>query len=135
MISNEQRLRDAKLSVTAQRLAVMKVISAEPHCNADHILKEVSEDIGSISKQAVYDIINSLTEKNIIRRIQPSGFPALYEDRTNDNHHHLICRSCLKTLDVDCAVGKKPCLTASNDHGFIIDEAEVTYWGLCPDCQ
>ena len=135
MISDEQRLRDAKLSVTAQRLAVMKAISANPHCKADQILQEVSKSIGSISKQAVYDIINSLTEKNLIRRIQPSGLPALFENRVGDNHHHLICRSCLKTLDVDCAVGKAPCLTPIKDYGFKIDEAEVTYWGLCPDCQ
>ena len=135
MISNEKRLRDVKLSVTAQRLAVMKSISANPHCTADDISQQVAESIGSISKQAVYDIIHSLTEKKIIRRIQPSGSSALFEDRVGDNHHHLICRSCQKTHDVDCATGKTPCLTAMDDHGFKIDEAEVVYWGLCPDCQ
>jgi len=135
MISYEERLRAAKLSVTAQRIAVMKEISAHPHCTADDLLQRVTEKIGSISKQAVYDIIHLLTEKELIRRIQPSGCSALYEDRVGDNHHHLICRNCRKTCDVDCATGKKPCLHASDDHGFIIDEAEVIYWGICPDCQ
>jgi len=135
MTSHEQRLRTAKLSVTAQRLAVMKTIADHPHSSADDILKKVSDDIGSISKQSVYDTIHSLTEKNIIRRIQPSGFSALYEDRVGDNHHHIICRGCFKTHDVDCAVGEAPCLTPSDDHGFIVDEAEVVYWGYCPECQ
>ena len=135
MTSHEQRLRDSKVSVTAQRVAVMKEIAAHPHCTADDLLKRVSLSIGSISKQAVYDIIHLLTEKQLIRKIQPSGSPALFEDRVGDNHHHVICRKCLKARDVDCATGKKPCLHASDDHGFIIDEAEVIYWGICPDCQ
>lgn len=135
MISYEERLKEVKLSVTAQRLAVMKEIANHPHCTADDLLQRVTSKIGSISKQAVYDIIHLLTEKQLIRRIQPSGSSALYEDRVGDNHHHLICRSCSKTCDVDCASGETPCLHASDDHGFIIDEAEVIYWGLCPDCR
>ncbi len=135
MISHQQRLRDVKVSVTAQRLEVMKSIAKNPHSTADDILKNVVKSMGSISKQAVYDVIHLLTEKQLVRRIQPSGFPALYEDRVGDNHHHLICRSCLKTHDVDCAIGKAPCLRAINEHGFKIDEAEVVYWGYCPDCQ
>lgn len=135
MNSDKERLRKVKVSVTAQRLAVMKSIAAKPHSTADEILQNVVESIGSISKQAVYDVIHLLTEKKLIRRIQPSGFPARYEERVGDNHHHLICRSCLKTHDVDCSTGKSPCLKAINDHGFVIDEAEVVYWGYCPDCQ
>lgn len=128
-------LRNRGVPVTAQRLAVLRAVAKCPHATADLIAGEVRNDIGAISKQAVYDALSVLTEKNLIRRIQPAGSPALYEDRVEDNHHHVICRSCGKTADVDCAVGERPCLTAADDSGFLIDEAEVIYWGICPTCQ
>ena len=128
-------LRDHGLQVTAQRLAVLRAVSGRPHCMADDVAEDVRAEIGAISRQAVYDALGILAEKGIIRRIQPAGSSALYEDRVGDNHHHLICRTCGKTVDVDCAVGDGPCLTASDDHGFDLDEAEVVYWGLCPRCS
>lgn len=128
-------LRENGLQVTAQRLAVMKAISCRPHCTADDVAEDVRGEIGTISRQAVYDALSILSEKGLIRRIQPAGSPALYEDRVGDNHHHLICRRCGKTVDVDCAVGQAPCLTAADGAGYQIDEAEVIYWGTCPDCQ
>ncbi len=134
MSDSSDLLREHGLAITAQRLAVFRAVSSRSHCTADAITEEVRVRIGTISRQAVYDALGILTEKHLIRRIQPSGSPALYEDRVGDNHHHVICRSCGKTADVDCAVGKTPCLTAGNDSGFQIDEAEVIYWGTCPDC-
>ena len=131
----EQLLRRHGLQVTAQRLAVMRAVSLRPHATADELIDDVRAVIGSISRQAVYDTLGVLTEKHLVRRIQPAGSPARYEDRVDDNHHHLICRGCGKTYDIDCAVGGKPCLTASENHGFEIDEAEVIYWGRCPSCQ
>ncbi|MEM0969923.1 MAG: Fur family transcriptional regulator [Verrucomicrobiota bacterium] len=128
-------LRQHGVSVTAQRLAVLRAVSKSSHVTADRITEEVRHEIGAISRQAVYDALGMLVEKRLIRRIQPAGSPALYEDRVGDNHHHLICRSCGKTEDVDCAVGKTPCLTAEEDAGFQVDEAEVIYWGTCPSCQ
>ena len=128
-------LRENGVQVTAQRIAVLRAVGAKPHCTADEVAEEVRSEIGSISKQAVYDALGTLTEKRLIRRIQPAGSPARYEDRVGDNHHHLICRKCGKTVDVDCAVGKAPCLTAADASGYQIDEAEVIYWGICPDCQ
>ena len=127
-------LRQHGIQVTAQRVAVLRAVSAGPHSTADQIAANVREEISAISRQAVYDALGILTEKRLIRRIQPAGSPALYEDRVGDNHHHVICRSCGATADVDCAVGSAPCLTAANDCGFQIDEAEVIYWGTCPDC-
>ena len=127
-------LREHDVPVTAQRLAVLRAVSARPHVTADAVTEDVRADIGTISRQAVYDALGVLTEKGLLRRIQPAKSAALYEDRTGDNHHHLICRTCGKTIDVDCAVGETPCLTASADSGFKIDEAEVIYWGTCPDC-
>jgi Fe2+ or Zn2+ uptake regulation protein len=127
-------LRQHGVQVTAQRLAVLRVVSARPHCTADDIEDLVRSEIGAISRQAVYDALGMLTDKGLIRRIQPARSPARYEDRVDDNHHHLLCRTCGRTVDVDCAVGKRPCLTAGDDHGFTIDEAEVIYWGVCPDC-
>jgi Fur family transcriptional regulator, stress-responsive regulator len=127
-------LREHGLQVTAQRLAVLRAVTALPHCMADDVAEAVRAEIGAISRQAVYDALGILAEKGIIRRIQPAGSPALYEDRVGDNHHHLICRSCGKTVDVDCAVGEAPCLTAANASGYRIDEAEVIYWGTCPGC-
>lgn len=129
-----QLLRDHGLHVTAQRLAVLRAVSAQPHATADTIAEGVRQEIGAISRQAVYDALGILSEKGLIRRIQPAGSPALYEDRVGDNHHHLICRTCGRAVDVDCAVGETPCLTAASDMGFEIDEAEVIYWGICPDC-
>lgn len=127
-------LREHGVQVTAQRLAVLRAVSRRPHCTADAIAEDVRAEIGTISRQAVYDALGMLAEKGIIRRIQPAGSAALYEDRVGDNHHHLICRRCGKTVDVDCAVGKAPCLTAADASGYRIDEAEVIYWGTCPEC-
>ena len=128
-------LRQNGIPVTAQRLAVLKTVSDRPHGTVDAIAEQVRANIGAISQQAVYDAVGMLVKKGLIRRIQPAGSPALYEDRIGDNHHHLICRSCGKTADVDCAVGTAPCLTAAGNSGFQVDEAEVIYWGTCPDCQ
>jgi len=128
-------LRQHGLQVTAQRLAVLEAVSERPHGTADDIEQVVRVGLGAISRQAVYDALGTLTEKGVLRRIQPAGSPARYEDRVGDNHHHLICRSCGRTVDVDCAVDATPCLTASDDAGFEIDEAEVIYWGRCPECQ
>ncbi len=127
-------LREHGLQVTAQRVAVLRAVSRRPHCTADVVAEEVRAEIGAISRQAVYDALGTLVEKGIIRRIQPAGSPALYEDRVADNHHHVICRTCGKTVDVDCAVGEAPCLTAADDSGYQIDEAEVIFWGTCPAC-
>ena len=127
-------LRRHGVQVTAQRLAVLRAVSGRPHSTAADINATVRAEIGAVSLQAVYDALSTLTEKGIIRRIQPAGSPARYEDRVGDNHHHLICRTCGETVDVDCAVGLTPCLTASHDSGYEIDEAEVIYWGRCPSC-
>ena len=127
-------LREREVQVTAQRLAVLRSVSARPHCTADEIAESVRAEIGTISRQGVYDALGLLTEKQLIRRIQPAGSPALYEDRVGDNHHHIICRGCGKTADVNCAVGQMPCLTAADDAGYRIDEAEVIFWGTCPEC-
>jgi Fur family ferric uptake transcriptional regulator len=129
------QLREHGLQVTAQRLAVLRAVARRPHCTADEVAEEVRCEIGVISRQAVYDSLNLLAQKGLLRRIQPAGSPARYEDRVNDNHHHVICRHCGSTADVECAVGAAPCLTAAGDSGFRIDEAEVIYWGTCPECQ
>ena len=128
-------LREHGLQVTAQRLAVLRAVADHPHGTADDIEAIVRDEIGTISRQAVYDALGTLTEKGLIRRIQPARSPARYEDRVDDNHHHLVCRTCGRTVDIDCAVGYRPCLEADADHGFTIDEAEVIYWGSCPACQ
>lgn len=127
-------LRENGLQVTAGRVAIMRDVSAHPHTTADDVLERVTGQLGSISRQAVYDSLNVLAEKGLLRRIQPAGSSARYEDRVGDNHHHLICRECSLTFDIDCAVGETPCLVAQDDHGFVIDEAEVVYWGYCPTC-
>jgi Fur family transcriptional regulator, stress-responsive regulator len=127
-------IRQRGLRVTPQRLAVLRAVSDEPHATADVVAERARNEIGSISTQSVYDALASLTEKGLLRRIQPAGSPARYEDRVGDNHHHLICRVCDRMVDVDCAIGEPPCLTAAEDHGYDIDEAEVIYWGRCPDC-
>jgi Fur family transcriptional regulator, stress-responsive regulator len=128
-------LRKHGVQVTAQRLGVLRAVSALPHATTDEIEVFVRREIGAVSRQAIYDALGVLTEKDLIRRIQPARSPARYEDRVADNHHHLVCRSCGLTVDVDCAVGETPCLEAAVDHGFTIDEAEVIYWGVCTDCQ
>lgn len=128
-------LRASGLHVTAQRLAVIRAVTARPHCTADQVAEGVRAEIGAISRQAVYDVLRALAENGLIRRIQPAGSPALYDPRAGDNHHHLICRTCGKTVDVDCTIGAAPCLTASSHADFRIDEAEVIFWGTCPACQ
>jgi len=127
-------LKAAGLQVTAQRLAVYRAVESSPHAIADEICQTVRDELGVISRQAVYDALKVMSEKGLIRRIQPAGSAARYEHRV-DNHHHLACRKCGNVVDIDCAVGKAPCLVAEHDHGYKIDEAEVTYWGVCPACQ
>jgi Fe2+ or Zn2+ uptake regulation protein len=128
------RLRQRGIQVTAQRLAVLKAVGAQPHATADSVAEIARAEIGAISLQAVYDALTLLVGEGLVRRIQPSGSPARFETRVGDNHHHLICRSCGRVVDVDCAVGAAPCLTAADDQGYEIDEAEVAYWGRCPEC-
>jgi Fur family ferric uptake transcriptional regulator len=128
-------LRQRGLNVTAQRLAVLRAVSARPHLTAEDVVGLVRADIGAISHRAVYDAVGVLADIGLLRRIQPSGSAARYEDRVGDNHHHLICRACGQMVDVDCAVGATPCLTAADDAGYAIDEAEVIYWGHCPTCR
>jgi len=127
-------LRQRGLQVTAQRLAVFKAVSRQPHVTAEGVAEDVRAEIGAISLQSVYDALAMLVAEGLIRRIQPAGSPARFEDRVNDNHHHLICRTCGRMTDVDCAAGSAPCLSATDDRGYEIDEAEVVYWGRCPDC-
>ena len=127
-------LRHHGLHVTAARVAVLEVVSTAPHTTAEEIHRQAQVRVGTLSRQAVYDTLATLSELGVVRRIQPSHSPARYETRTGDNHHHLVCRSCGRVVDVDCAVGYRPCLEASQDHGYLIDEAEVIYWGTCPDC-
>jgi Fur family ferric uptake transcriptional regulator len=133
-IDTADLLRRHDVQVTAQRLAVLHAVSERPHGTAAEIDVIVRGEIGAISLQAVYDALGTLTEKGILRRIQPAGSPARYETRVGYNHHHLICRTCGRTVDVDCATGDTPCLTAADGSDYEIDEAEVIYWGRCPDC-
>jgi len=128
-------LREHGVQVTAQRLAIMRFVAEHPHSTADELGDEVRSHLGAISRQAVYDSLGMLVDKQLIRRIQPAGSAARYENRVGDNHHHLICRDCRTMYDIDCATGEVPCLTAEDDHGFEIDEAEVIYWGRCPTCR
>jgi Fe2+ or Zn2+ uptake regulation protein len=128
-------LRQHGIQATAQRLSVLRAVAGQAHLSADEVAGIAALDIGTISRQAVYDALAVLVENGLIRRIQPVGSPARYEDRVNDNHHHLICRVCSRVVDVDCAVGAAPCLEAADDLGYEIDEAEVAYWGRCPQCQ
>jgi Fur family ferric uptake transcriptional regulator len=127
-------LRQAGLRVTAQRVAVLDAVRRLPHADTDSLITAVRAKTGDISHQAVYDVLKVLTEARLVRKIQPLGQVARYEGRVGDNHHHAVCRSCGTIADVDCAVGDTPCLTASASNGFVIDEAEVIYWGTCPDC-
>jgi Fur family ferric uptake transcriptional regulator len=128
-------LRQHGAQVTAQRLAVLRAVSSRPHRTADQIQESVRAEIGAVSRQAVYDALGVLTEKGLIRRIQPARSPARYENRVDDNHHHLVCRRCGVTADADCAIGPAPCLEAADSRGFVVDEAEVIYWGICLACQ
>jgi Fur family ferric uptake transcriptional regulator len=127
-------LRERGIQITAQRLAVLRSVASQPHATADAVADGVRAAIGSISLQSVYDALAVLVAEGLIRRIEPAGSPARFECRVGDNHHHLICRSCGRMVDVDCAVGSAPCLTAADGRGYEIDEAEVIYWGRCPDC-
>ena len=134
-VDNDALLRQHGMQVTAQRLAVLRAVTDRPHSAAEDICSVVRAEIGAISRQAVYNALETLTENGLLRRIQSAGSPARYEGRVGDNHHHLICRSCGRMVDVDCAVGDTPCLTAADDSGYEVDEAEVIYWGRCPDCM
>ncbi|MBY4574644.1 Fur family transcriptional regulator [Gordonia paraffinivorans] len=129
------QLRSAHLRVTRPRVAVMRAVHAHPHADTDTVLRLTRHEVPDVSQQTVYDVLSALTSAGLIRRIQPAGHVSRYESRIGDNHHHVVCRSCGAIGDVDCAVGAAPCLNASDDHGFVIDEAEVVYWGLCPDCR
>ncbi|GAA1479528.1 fur family transcriptional regulator FurA1 [Nocardioides aestuarii] len=129
-----EMLRGSDLRVTRPRLAVLAAVHAHPHADTDAIIAASRTALGEVSHQAVYDVLRALTTAGLVRRIQPSGSVARYESRVGDNHHHVVCRSCGAIADVDCAVGDTPCLHASDDHGFAIDEAEVVYWGTCPAC-
>lgn len=128
-------LRRHGVQVTAQRLAVMRAVSRRPHGTADEVTETVRAEIGAISRQGVYDVLGVLVDKGLLRRIQPAGSPARFEHRVGDNHHHVVCRTCGRTNDVDCAVGAAPCLDTTDTHGYEIDEAEVIFWGRCPSCR
>jgi Fur family ferric uptake transcriptional regulator len=127
-------LRSHRMPVTAQRLAVLRAVNGRPHATADEVATAATKDIGTISRQSVYDTLAAMVERGVLRKIQPIGSVARYEDRVGDNHHHVVCRECGMVADVDCAVGHRPCLHASQTHGFVIDEADVSYWGTCPTC-
>lgn len=130
----EARLRGKSLRVTGPRLATLAAVHEHPHADTETLINAVRAAVGAVSHQAVYDVLRVLTDVGLVRRIQPAGATARYEARVGDNHHHLVCRSCGDIVDVDCASGRTPCLTADDDHGFVLDEAEVVYWGTCPDC-
>jgi Fe2+ or Zn2+ uptake regulation protein len=131
----EALLRAAPMRVTRPRLAVLQAVMDEPHVDADTVIRRLrADDAGPVSHQAVYDVLRVLTEAGLLRRIQPAGATARYEARVDDNHHHLVCRGCGAIVDVECATGRAPCLHASEDHGFVVDEAEVVFWGTCPRC-
>jgi len=131
----EQQLRDADLRVTRPRVAVLRAVHGNPHADTDTVIGEVRRELADVSHQAVYDVLRALTNAGLVRRIQPASSVARYEARVGDNHHHVVCRGCGEIADVDCAVGHAPCLTADDDHGYVIDEAEVIYWGTCPACS
>lgn len=134
-VDHEQQLRDAALRVTRPRLAVLEAVHAHPHADTEQVIAAVRRASGEVSHQAVYDVLRVLTEAGLVRRIQPMGSLARYESRVADNHHHVVCRSCGAVDDVDCATGSAPCLSPSDTHGFDVDEAEVTWWGLCARCR
>lgn len=128
-------LRQAGLRATSARISVLVVLQSQPHVDAETLIQRVRQELGSISSQAIYNIANALAAAGLVRRIEPAGSSALYELRVGDNHHHVVCRVCGAIGDIDCALGERPCLTPSQTHGYLVDEAEVTYWGLCPSCQ
>jgi Fe2+ or Zn2+ uptake regulation protein len=128
-------VRSVGLRVTASRVAVLHSLSLCPHADTETVIREVRAELGSVSSQAVYNVLAAFVEYGLVRRIEPAGSVALYELRVADNHHHVVCRSCGAVQDVDCALGRRPCLTPSDTHGYVLDEAEVTYWGICPGCQ
>lgn len=130
-----QQLRHAGLRVTKPRLSVLEELHENPHSTADSVRQGVTSRLGSVSTQAVYDVLHALTEKGILRVVEPAGSVPMYELSNHDNHHHLVCRDCATVIDIECVVGEAPCLTPNDPHGFDIDEAEVTFWGYCPDCQ
>jgi Fe2+ or Zn2+ uptake regulation protein len=134
-VDPRELLREHDLQLTAQRLAVLRAVMAHPHATAIDVAELAREEIGAISRQSVYDTLALLTEREVLRRIQPAGSAARFEGRVGDNHHHLVCRVCDNLVDVDCATGETPCLTPAHDGSFLVDEAEVTFWGICPDCQ
>jgi Fe2+ or Zn2+ uptake regulation protein len=134
-LSTAEVLRGAGLRVTAARVALLETVREGDHLGVEAITAGVRDRVGHVSLQAVYEALHALTAAGLVRRIEPAGSPALFERRVGDNHHHLVCRSCGAVADVDCAVGEAPCLTASDDHGYSVDEAEVVYWGLCPRCS
>ncbi len=134
-MSPEQQLRGAALRVTGPRVAVLSEVRDHPHADVETLTAKVRARLGSVSTQAVYDVLRALTDAGLVRRIEPAGSPARFEARVGDNHHHVVCRTCGLVADIDCATGSAPCLEASNANGFAIDEAEVTYWGTCPTCQ
>jgi Fe2+ or Zn2+ uptake regulation protein len=129
-----ERLRGAGLRVTRPRVAVLRALAAAPHSDVESVVSSVRDQLGGVSVQAVYDVLRALAAADLVRRIEPAGSPSRYELRVGDNHHHLVCRRCGRTADVDCATGTAPCLDPSQTHGFVLDEAEVTFWGLCPGC-
>ena len=131
----EGMLRDASLHVTRPRVAVLAAVFDHPHADTHSLIAHVHEELGGVSRQTVYDVLNALTVAGLVRRIHPPGSVARYESRVGDNHHHVVCRSCGVIADIDCAEGSAPCLSPSDGHGFVIDEAEVIYWGLCSDCS
>ncbi len=128
-------VREASLRVTRPRVTVLSAVHSHPHADTDELIGAARAELGEVSHQAVYDVLRALTTAGLVRRIEPAGSVPRYESRVADNHHHVVCRSCGVIADVDCATGHTPCLTASEDHGFVIDEAEVVFWGYCPDCQ
>jgi len=129
-------LKEAGLRATAQRIAILDALQAVPgHLSVERVADQVRTRLGRVSQQAVYDALGALTSAGLVRRIEPAGSPALFEARVGDNHHHVVCRGCGAVADIDCALGVAPCLEASGDHGFLLDEAEITFWGLCPACQ
>lgn len=130
----EAQLRAVALRVTRPRLAVLAALSDHPHIDTETVITLVRADLPTVSHQAIYDVLRALTDAGLVRRIQPAGAIARYESRVGDNHHHVVCRTCGAMADVDCAVGDAPCLIAADDHGFLVDEAEVVYWGICPEC-
>jgi Fur family ferric uptake transcriptional regulator len=130
-----ESLRSAGLRTTAARLAVLEALRRQPHADTETITHQVRVELGTVSTQAVYNVLAALLEAGLVRRIEPAGSAALYELRVGDNHHHILCRNCGAVVDVDCAVGRQPCLTPSETHGYVLDEAEVTHWGVCPECH